>query len=670
VLPTSNARRLQIAAAVCLLLILWGQLILSARRESQTWDEACHIFAGYNYWTNGNFGDNPEHPPLVKLLATLPLLRLPLKVPPHPSVFAKEEDFLTATQFVYSNDAEMILLRTRTAAALLTMLLAVLVFATAKEMFGTVPAFIALILLVFEPNILAHGAVVTTDVGVSCFLLATVYAFYRYAKKPTAARLVLTGVAAGLALATKHSAILIVPILIALAACELALRRQQSRSAQGAILSKQALRMTGALVVIGVLAVAVLWSFYGFHFLPRPGVDASARLTEYAGKLKNPVQARMILSSAKLHLLPQSYLYGLADVGFTADFSHTYLLGTVYPHGRWFYFPVAFAIKTTLGLLILLALIPFALARSRIECSRELLFLIIPAAIYFFVAMGSGMNIGVRHILPVYPFLMILAAWGAWRLIQRQRRWVYVVVLVLLWNVVSCARTFPVYLAYSNELWGGPSQTYKYLSDSNADWGQQLWATRKYLDSRQVKNCWFAYFAEVVVDPTYYGVTCKPLTTIASVWLQPTIDVPASVDGPVLISAGVLSGYEFGPGELNPYDQFLHLQPTAVIEDGLFVYDGHFDIPLASALNHVTRAQLAVQANHLDEALAEAQAAATLAPRSARAEAELGDVLRRLQRPDEARQAFQKALDAAETVRPEFQSGWMLSEIKSGLEAR
>ena len=666
-LPTSTARRLQIAAAVCLLVILWGQLILSARRESQTWDEACHIFAGYNYWTNGNFGDNPEHPPLVKLLATLPLLRLPLKVPPHPSVFDKEEDFLTATQFVYSNDAEMILLRTRTAAALLTMLLAVLVFATAKEMFGTTPAFIALTLLVFEPNILAHGAVVTTDVGVSCFLLATVYAFYRYAKKPTTGRLVLVGVAAGLASSTKHSAILIVPILVALAVCELAMWRRQSGSQQVESLSKRALRMTGALVLIGVLAVAILWSFYGFHFDPRPGVDASAHLTEYAGRLKSPVQAKMILTAAKLHLLPQSYLYGLADVGFTAEFSHTYLLGTVYPHGRWFYFPVAFAIKTTLGLLILLALLPFALARSRVECWRELLFLVVPAAIYFFVAMGSGMNIGVRHILPVYPFLMILAAWAAWRLIQRQRRWAYVVALLLLWNVISSTRTFPVYLAYANELWGGPSQTYKYLSDSNADWGQQLWATRKYLDSRHVKNCWFAYFAEVVVDPTYYGVTCKPLTTIASVWLQPTIDVPASIDGPVLISAGVLSGYEFGPGELNPYDQFLHLQPTAVIEDGVFVYDGHFDIPLASALNHVTRAQIAMRDNRLDDALSEAQTAAFLAPGSAQAQATLGDILARLQRKEESRRAFENALQSAQTIRPEFRSAWLLAQIKAGL---
>ena len=123
----------------CLLIVLALQLVLSARRESQTWDEACHLFAGYNYWKNANFGDNPEHPPLVKLLATLPLLRLPLNVPAHPGVFSKEEDFLTATQFVYMNDAETIVFRTRMAAAILTLLLVLLVFAVAKECLAAWP---------------------------------------------------------------------------------------------------------------------------------------------------------------------------------------------------------------------------------------------------------------------------------------------------------------------------------------------------------------------------------------------------------------------------------------------------------------------------------------------------------------------------------------------------
>jgi tetratricopeptide (TPR) repeat protein len=131
----------------------------------------------------------------------------------------------------------------------------------------------------------------------------------------------------------------------------------------------------------------------------------------------------------------------------------------------------------------------------------------------------------------------------------------------------------------------------------------------------------------------------------------------------------VLSGYEFGPGQLNPYAQFQQLRPTAVIEDGVFVFDGHFEIPLAAALNHTTRAQLAVRANNLQDALSEAQAAAALAPHSLQAQAELGDVLRRLGRTEESRAAFQKALTSAETIGPEFQRGWVPG-LKVAVEGR
>jgi 4-amino-4-deoxy-L-arabinose transferase-like glycosyltransferase len=251
-------------------------------------------------------------------------------------------------------------------------LLGLLVFAVAKEMFGSVAYFIALTLLMFEPNILAHGAVVTTDVGFSCSLLATVYAFYRYVKKPTAGRLVFTGLAARLGLVTKHSAILIPPILLVLALCEVLRREAESADVREGR-SKRALRLLGAIAVVGIVAVAVLWSCYGFHFHPKAGVDAGIRMVEYTGRLKNPVQAKMIQTAAGWHLLPQSYLFGLADVGFPADYSHSCLLGAVYPHGVWPYFPVAFAIKTTLGLLVLLVLVPLSLARSRIESWRELL---------------------------------------------------------------------------------------------------------------------------------------------------------------------------------------------------------------------------------------------------------------------------------------------------------
>ena len=664
VIPTSNhpRRSLLTGAVVVLLVILFLELTLSIRRETQTWDEACHIFAGYSYWTRGDFGMNPEHPPLVKLLATAPLLTLSLQVSPHDKLFSKEEDFTAAAQFLYSNDAEKILLRTRMTAAILTLLLAVLLFTAARETFGTVAALIGLALFVLEPNVLAHRALVTTDMGLSCFLFATVYAFYRYIKQPSAARLAITALAAGVALAAKHSGILVFPILVVLALADVARRSEvQTTSLQSTNESRawRALRLAGAIAAIGAVAGALLWASYGFHLHPRPGVDTQARVTEYASRLHHPVQVKLITAFVRWHLLPEPYLYGLADVGFTADFSHTYLFGKVYPHGQWFYFPAAFVIKSTLALLILLLFVPVAIALNRMDRGRELLFLIIPATIYFAVVLTSGMNIGVRHILPLYPFLMVLAGWAAAKLIECRRQWAYLVVLVLIFDVISSVRAFPVYLAYSNELWGGPSRTYKYLSDSNVDWGQQLKATKKYLDGRQVKQCWFAYFAEVVADPAYYGIPCKPLTTIASVWLQPSIEVPTSIDGPVLISAGVLSGCEFGPGALNPYDQFQKLRPTAVIEHGIFVFDGHFEIPLASALNHVTQAQLLAQSNHLDEALSEAEMAVKLASDSLQTQAQLGFILMQLKRADEARAPLQRALMLAQTVHPEFQEGWV-----------
>lgn len=658
----SARRKLLWAGAVSLTVVLLLQLALSVRQESQTWDEADHIFAGYIHWTRGDLGVNPEHPPLVKLLATAPLLRLPLHVPPLGSGYFKSAAFLAGRDFLYSNDADMILFRVRMAVSILTALLALLVFAAVQEMFGAGAAFAAMILFVFEPNILAHGALVATDMGAACFLFATLYAFYRYVKRPTIARLLLAGCAAGLGLAAKHSGILIFPILILLAFTEVVRRPQVPIEPGNKAGSRgwQALRLAGALVVVGVLAVAILWSFYGFRFQIRPaGLSISPTLAEYAGQLKNPAERRTILALARWRLLPEAYLYGLTDVKVVADATPSYLFGKVYRQGQWFYFPAVLVIKSTLPVILLLLLLPMAMALRRAPGRREILFLTVPPAFYFAVAMFSGLNIGVRHILPIYPFVVVLAAVTAWMLVRHHGRWSYVVAMLLLFHIVSSARAFPTYLAYSNEIWGGPANTYKFLTDSNTDWGQQLKATRRYLDQRGVKNCWFAYFAAVVADPSYYGIPCKPLTTIASLWLQPALDVPPSIDGPVLVSAGTLSGYEIGPGELNPYAQFQKIRPTAYIADGIFVFDGHFDIPLASALNHVTLASRLSSRNQLGQALAEAQMAVALAPNSVRAQAALGNILRQMKRTEEARQAFQRALTLAQTVEPDFQRRWI-----------
>ncbi len=187
----SNApRRIRLVIGVTLLLaIMATELALSARQQSQTFDEGIHIFAGYRYWKNFDFGANPEHPPLVKLVAAIPLLRLPLRTPSIPDADFKIVEYRTGRDFLYSNDANTLLWRARMAAAVLTICLGLTVFLVAYSMWGAGPAFLALTLLVFEPNFLAHGALVTTDVGATLGLFLGVGSFYFYLKKPSALRL-------------------------------------------------------------------------------------------------------------------------------------------------------------------------------------------------------------------------------------------------------------------------------------------------------------------------------------------------------------------------------------------------------------------------------------------------------------------------------------------------
>ena len=147
----------------------------------------------------------------------------------------------------------------------------------------------------------------------------------------------------------------------------------------------------------------------------------------------------------------------------------------------------------------------------------------------------------------------------------------------------------------------------------------------------------------------------KPLPTINTLWLNLPIEVPATINGTVLISASNLAGFEFGPGSLDPYGQFRLLTPTAVIDRGVFVFDGKFELPLAAAIDKAQKAQNLIQAKQLDQALQEAQAAVALAPDAIQAQLALGDTLREMGQPQQARTIYEKALELAKTIEPEFQ---------------
>jgi 4-amino-4-deoxy-L-arabinose transferase-like glycosyltransferase len=639
-----------------LLVLIAAEIVLSTRQESQTWDESVHLYAGYEYWKHGDFGRNPEHPPLVKLIAASALLPLHLKEPPvSPIPYFKAQDFFAAPEFLYSADADSLLARARAMLIVFSLALALAIFAAGREMFGIEAGLLAMVLFAFEPTLLANSGLITTDLTVSCMFFCSVYAFYRYVKRPTAARLAICAIAVGLTIVAKHSGAFVFPILGAIAVVELLLRWRQTAgdSSRTASMRSAATSLAVGLAVIAVVSYGVLWAFYGFRYAAHPGgVPMAPTLDVFSAAIPNSVERAVIGFGARHHLLPEAYLFGWSDILQIPGSRVTFLFGKLHLGGRLYLFPAMILVKSTITLLVLLALVPLAGLWRR---SREFMFLAIPAVGYLLIAMLSGMNAESRYILPIYPFCIVLAGAAAWRMARRSRGWAIGVAALVVLAVASSLHAFPDYLAYSNEAFGGPSHTYLRVSASNDDWGQELKWVKRYLDANQISDCWFAYSVPLV-DPKYYGIVCKPLVSgSAMIGISTPPPVPPTISGTVLLGATELDGHRWGPDGMNPYEQFSHLRPDAMLGNVVLVYHGTFNVPLASAYGHLGAAGILVRGKKVTEAVAEAEEAARLAPDSAQIQAGLGRTLMAAGRTEEAKQANATALRLARTVHPEFQ---------------
>lgn len=633
--------------AIGLIAVQMALTVLVVHRESLTFDEDNHMFAGYMMWHTGDYGLNPEHPPLAKLLATVPLLGRPLWVPQLKNRDFKAEAYLDGRDWLARNDGDrnQLVFQMRLAAGLLAVAFSLVVFFVARECFGDWAGLAALALVAFDPNVLAHSALVTTDIGVSLFFLASTWCFYRYVKQPTWTRLLVASLVAGLLLATKHSGILLAPILLLLIGYEIV------STAKGARM-RTALRLAGAFCTMVVLGVMVLWSFYGFRYAARPaGLKMSTTLADYVAPF-GPQISGIVNGMGRLHLLPESYLIGMVDVARMAAFYPTYIFGKNYAHGVWWYFPSVLLIKTTLGLLALTLLAIFAMVARKLRWSRELAFLVIPALFYLFTAILSNMNIGARHLLPFYGYLFVVAGAGAAALAATSRRWLVVCAVLVAAHVLSSLATFPNYIPYANEAWGGPANVHNLLSDANADWGQQLFQVKAWQDQHPGEECWFAYFAYPEVNPETYGIRCHHLPNIDTFWLGGADNIPPVINGTVLLSAADMSGCEWPAAALNPYDAFQSMKPSETIDHAVMVFRGRFDMRQAAALARAENAFQALWKGNAAAALPLAQDAVSIDPTLLMGHSALGDALAGVGRKDEARKEWEIALAQARQLDP------------------
>jgi 4-amino-4-deoxy-L-arabinose transferase-like glycosyltransferase len=629
------------------------QMILVAiivHGESLTFDEGDHIFAGYMMWHSGDYGLNPEHPPLVKLVATMPLLQEKLWVPPLKQRWFKSEAYRDGRDFMERNDgpSHRLLFRMRLAAGVFAVGLSVFVFLLGRRLFGESAGLLALLLVVFEPNVLANSDLVTTDMGVACFFLATIYCFYRFARQSSVINLFLIGLTAGLTLSAKHSGILLAPMLLGLTLVEIACAERGRRKRMAGILF-------GGIAATVIVAVVVLWAFYGFRYAARPaGLAMNPTLSEYAAPLTG-MNSWVIGHVANWRLLPESYLMGMTDIHYAAQQYPIFLLGHDYAHGVWWYFPVALSIKTTLGLIGLIVLAGIALISRRLRQRRELAYLIVPDAIYLTVAILSGMNIGTRHVLFLYPLAALLAAAGLTALAQHSRRWIWIGGGLVAFHVISAMAIFPAEMAYGNEAWGGTAKTHKYLSDSSVDWAQQLPHIKRWVDAHPGEECWLAYSAYPDLRPQAYGIPCHPLPTAHTAWEMLPVDVPETVHGYLLLSADDLEACDWPSDQLNVFERFRWMPMAEQIDHSVFVYYGDFDVHEAAALAAVQKSTILLRENEAAEALLAAKKAVALQPENLLAQMALGDAQTASGDKSSGRAAYELALAAAHRLEADAQ---------------
>jgi 4-amino-4-deoxy-L-arabinose transferase-like glycosyltransferase len=637
-------------AVVALIAVQILQIVVVIHRESLTWDEGDHMYAGYRMWKNGDYGLNPEHPPLVKLLATLPVLAENLWVPPLKGIYFKGEAYLGGRDWLERNDggSQRLVFRMRLATVLLAVALSVVVFFSTREWFGTSAALVALTLVVFDPNILAHSGLVTTDVGATLFFLATIWAFFRFVKQPTLLRLAIAGVVLGLLLAAKHSGVMLGPMLAVLVCWEIAV------AAKGARL-RTAMRLGGGLAAMVLLAVAVLWAFYGFRYAARPaGLQMIPTLAQYSQELK-PFDRGVIWWMAHLRLLPESYLFGMVDIRAFAKNFTTFVLGKWYPHGVWWYFPAAIAIKTTLGMLALVLLAGFAIVTRGLgngqDHARAFVYVLFVSLAYLFTAGVNGLNIGVRHILPLYALAAVIAGAGVAALAPRSRAWMWVCGVLIAAHIASALSVFPDSLAYANEAWGGARNTHTVLNDSNVDWGRQLYQVKEWEDRHPGENCWFAYTVRPFIHPETYGVHCHVLPNgLGGAGKEM---VPAIIHGSVLLSAGEVDGSLWPSQEMNPYRAFQKVKPDEEIDYGVLVYRGDIHMEEAGGISRAFLAWDELDAKQPQEALLLAEEAVKLAPDQLYPQWALGDAAGAAGKKDEARAAYNAAIVAANGLDPQ-----------------
>ena len=479
-----------------LIVVLLGQMavamVVTAVQQTPTIDEPVYVGTAVTYVQQHSLRYNPEHPPLGKLIMAAGLVFAQPQL--DPAFRGDQTELGRHLLYESGNDPYELMLAARLPMIVLTLLFGLVVFAFARDLTGPVGGLLALALYAFSPDIITHGSLATLDVPAAGFLLTATWLLWRARHRPRL-YLPLAGLALGAALATRMSVLPAVPVLLLLV-----------------LLAVKRWRGVAAAAGLGVLALAVVWVSY-------LAVDPTLRFLTPTGLPRIEGLRGLVVD---LMPLPKPFRDGMRIQFAFEDRTYSgFLFGRHYQGQLWYYLPAAMIVKTPLGMMLLWLFGTFALLKvPRLRVAA--LYLLVTPAVLFAVAMTGARDFGSRYAIFVPVFLAVAAA----AVVALRWRWAHLTAVALvLFVAVSSLRTFPYYLPYSNEAFGGPARTHLRLHDSNVDWGQDLGRLAERLRERYPgEPVWLVYKGAGV--PSAYGINAA----------DPLKAAPADVRGLLVVS--------------------------------------------------------------------------------------------------------------------------------------
>jgi len=603
--------------AITLLLIMFFLMLGSIGNDSATMDELAHIPAGYSYITQFDMRLNPEHPPLLKDLAGFFTW---LFVRPY---FSEDTpawrndingQWAQGTEFLYEsgNDADKIIFWSRFPLIILTVVFGWLFFLWARKRFGETTALLTLAFFAFSPTILTHGRYVTTDIGAAFGFFIGLATFIRFLEIPTWRNAVIAGLCFGIAQLLKFSLIMLISIYGILFLVSILVPPYLHLHER----LKTAGRMQIKIISLGLIGLALIWIVYIPHVWNYPKErqlsDADFILTSFP--IKPLANFDLALIKNPLTRPLGQYLLGLLMVGQRAGGGNTnFFLGEVSASGSRIYFPLLYFLKEPLAfhILTIIALV-FALRRTVLNFQDHLLrdgfrrrlsmvrlrlwiadhFIefssLVFITIYWASSVVSPLNIGIRHILPAFPFIYLLVSrqitrWIVpvgltnpenWRDVLKNIYRIYIksipkfiiVIILLLWLIFDTIIIYPHFMSYYNEFIGGAANGYKIAVDSNYDWGQDLKRLTDFVEKNKIEKIAVDYFGGG--NPGYYlGRKFQPWQSLkgpASGWFAISATFRQGAFG------SPVSGFIRRPED--SYEWLKEYEPTAQAGHSIFIY--------------------------------------------------------------------------------------------------